>query len=520
MMLPPGAHKAFDNLLDWVEKPEWEPVYAGAHDAHVNRMAEFLEMDGDGVRGMLDSLDGPVREMLFVFILEDFLAGRHGNGAGMNVIDDYLLRRGWRESVPGRRYLESLRDSRVSLYEVTGVDPGRGLRLRDMLFGGKAFAVREEAGSRNADPWDRLAARVVSVDGEYYFTGGILPCSHEMLRHALREIDWEVGNLRNDLRKDYRQTHGKSSKPPRISRREALEMLPMAQILTSVWMSDCMVQAASPLPPVENTDGETVLLGQVRFPLRGTMAAVAAVLDGIEGFGRVRRSGDPSNPETGNGTEETQEAADGQEWLWGAPGDPGYRSSRNRDGNPVKDRVDGTGEEIGITVMGRAVLRADSLVLTANSRERCERGQALLASRLGELVGCPVILYRNPLKVLEEFGGPDEPDGGSDEHPDRGTDTGPDEGDDPAEKVPPEEARRFVHAQHDRHYRNVLDNAVPMLGGRTPRDAAKVRGKVRCQVVDWLKVLENFEHRRARLAGEEPYDMGWIWQELGIRRPV
>lgn len=513
MMLPPSVHKAFDNLIKWVEKPEWEPAYVHVFGAHIDLITDYLEMDEDE---LLEVLEGSVRDMFFMCVMEDFLSSRYGVGAEANPVGDYLSRRGWRESVPGRRYLESLRDSRMSLYEVVGIDPGKGLRLRDILYGGKAFAVREEIGSRNANLWDHLAARVVIVNGEYYFTGGILPYSHEMLRHARWEIDWEVGNLRSDLRKDYRKTHGKSSKPPRISRREALELLPMAQILTYIWVSDCILQATTPPPPLKNTDGDTIMLGEVRFPLQGKKAAVAAVLDGIEGFGRMEQEGNPVNPETGKGMEETQETADGQEWLWGASGDPGSRSSLDRDGDPVMDRTDDSDEEVGITVLGRAVLHPDSLVLTANSKERCEQGRTLLASRLGELVGCPVILYRNP---LEELGGLDELDGEAGEHPDRGTDTVLDEGGDPAEKVPPEEVRRFVHAQYDRHYRNVLDKPVPMLGGRTPRDAAKVRGKVRSQVVDWLKVLENFEHRRARLAGDEPYDMGWIWQELGIRRP-
>ena len=49
---------------------------------------------------------------------------------GQNVIDDYLKRRGWRESVPAKRYLQAHKKSVMSLYEVTETRPGRCLSSR------------------------------------------------------------------------------------------------------------------------------------------------------------------------------------------------------------------------------------------------------------------------------------------------------------------------------------------------------------------------------------------------------
>ena len=104
--------------------------------------------------------------MLSVFILEDFFTTRFGEHGELNVIDDYLKRRGWRESVPARRYLEALRDSIVSLYEVVDIVPGRRMTVRDLILGGDAVRVEEKLGSEGAAPWDRLAARVVAVNGK------------------------------------------------------------------------------------------------------------------------------------------------------------------------------------------------------------------------------------------------------------------------------------------------------------------------------------------------------------------
>ena len=68
----------------------------------------------------------------------------------------------------------------------------------------------------------------------------------------------------------------------------------------------------------------------------------------------------------------------------------------------------------------------------------------------------------------------------------------------------------------DGHYRDVLDQPVPMLGGETPRAAVKTDSG-RIKVVDWLKMMEN---RTAKSAEPDSpmatYSFGWLWTELGI----
>lgn len=47
---------------------------------------------------------------------EDFLGRRYEDG---NIVDLYLKRRGWKETVLNRAYFAALRDAPVSLYEVS-----------------------------------------------------------------------------------------------------------------------------------------------------------------------------------------------------------------------------------------------------------------------------------------------------------------------------------------------------------------------------------------------------------------
>ena len=77
---------------------------------------------------------------------------------------------------------------------------------------------------------------------------------------------------------------------------------------------------------------------------------------------------------------------------------------------------------------------------------------------------------------------------------------------------------RVMHSYLDDHYRRTLDDPLPMLDGKTLREAAATR-KGRDRVVDWLKQLENAEHHRAAQQGHRPYDTAWLWRELGIEAP-
>ncbi len=86
---------------------------------------------------------------------------------------------------------------------------------------------------------------------------------------------------------------------------------------------------------------------------------------------------------------------------------------------------------------------------------------------------------------------------------------------DAADAIPPEVAAEVLREHLDRHYRACLDQQIPVLDGKTPRQAAKNKSG-RERLVEWLKLIENGEARRARDQDQEPYDFEWMWQELGL----
>ncbi|MDE0390638.1 MAG: hypothetical protein OXI57_01045 [Rhodospirillales bacterium] len=464
----PGVDKAKENLVKWAAREEWEEPHAEIYATHIEPVADIVDMSGDEIAALL----GDSAVMLHFFITEDFFAARFGEEDELNLIDDYLKRRGWRETVSARRYLEALRDSHVSLYEIVDIDPGRSVTVRDLILGGEAVTVNEKLGSKSLARWDRVAARIVTVNGKEVFTGGILRFRHEASQELLSAFDELANRMIEKLREEAEE--GSEDLPLELEtvRRYIVRGLPCAPIFSEHWTVDTVMRMQAPPPEFRNSDDEAIVFCEVRFPIAGDEARLAAVLDGIEAFERVE--GDEAH------------------WAWLAPGSPFHRMDGDGGDPPAAEAED----TIRMTSLGDAALQSGALVLTVNSQKRAERGRDLLASRLGDLVGSPLISHRDPEQAMAEHA----------EQPD--DELG----------IPPEEAARIIHAYFDEHFRRTLDEPLPILDGKTPRQAAATP-EGRAQAIDWLKQMENTEHHRAAQQGEKPYDTAWIWRELGLEAP-
>lgn len=150
--------------------------------------------------------------------------------------------------------------------------------------------------------------------------------------------------------------------------------------------------------------------------------------------------------------------------------------------------VAGTPEE-GI-VLGEVRLIGSRLRLQCLSRGRLRAGKRFLAGLLGGLVRHRIDDLRRPeaFRQARLLGGDAEP-------------------------LPPDAAsvvRQFLQS----YYRRWVDEPVPALGGRSPRQAcASPEGRL--QVVELLKFLENMEEKKKR-AGQPFVEVNLIRRELGL----
>jgi hypothetical protein len=225
-----------------------------------------------------------------------------------------------------------------------------------------------------------------------------------------------------------------------------------------------------------NSDGDEIVFCEARFPL--TPAASEKVV----------RSCLRDVPALREASETV--------WNWVET-----KSTPNRQDARTAPKLAKTGQsylvtlEDGATVLGTVELTENAVVLTTNSSARAERGQALLASALGELVRTPLTKIETVEQVMAS----------RQSHAVN-----------PSNEIPPDVQAEVVRVALDKHYRQILDQPVSMLGDITPRAAAKTK-KDREKLVAWLKFLEN-QTKRHRGAGDPlgAYDFAWMWVELGV----
>ncbi len=92
----PGADKAIDNLLKWSAKEDWNSFREQVFAEHFDMICDRFDTTKQEIADLLGDSFG----MVFGCVLEDFFTARFGDEGEKNVIDDYLRRRGWRESKP------------------------------------------------------------------------------------------------------------------------------------------------------------------------------------------------------------------------------------------------------------------------------------------------------------------------------------------------------------------------------------------------------------------------------------
>jgi SEC-C motif-containing protein len=300
------------------------------------------------------------------------------------------------------------------------------------LRSGESVWVRERSATRQLERWDVVAARIAEEED------GILGLEGGAY---LFPPDAKSGLLER-LNKEERKLR---------RRNDALDddMLfrRFAPIVHSLWLARA---APRPRPRIVTAEGDDMVFGKCVFDVLDERA----LRDALDRHAEL-----VAEPDGG--------------YMW------------------VEDSRDGFTRTLGgITVEG------GRLTLNVTSRQRAERGRALLANASGAAIRHRATRYESVESVMKT----------------RPTSRAvlPEE----EVEIPPAEAARVLAEFKDRHYRTWPDMPLPALGGRTPRHAARLK-TVRPRLIDLLKDLENHEARAAS-PGSPAYDFGWMWRELGL----
>jgi hypothetical protein len=359
------AH-SISGLIKWVHREDWNEPFARLLALHIEPACVAA---GVPIEEVADLIGQEHSDVLWGCAFEDFLTLDLEDGR--NIVADYLKRRGWKESATSKAYMTALRSSVMSLYEISDVVVNESFLARDLLRGGEPVRVSERSGTRYLKQWDRIAARLVRVGNRFQMAGGVLPLDLEASEDLLEDFR----HARKAAVRRVRKRQGKgSSGPPIPARVDTLcddEVLrESAFLFTHAWLASALDKILHPkAPQLCNRDGDAIAPTTIKFPLSVSPSAdaVARTLNSLAWL----------QPE------------DATFWTW--------IETREK----VKPK-DGAGRAIittrlddGTIALGTIELTQDALVLEANSRERAERGRALIELAVGELISAPVVESRD-----------------------------------------------------------------------------------------------------------------------------
>ena len=463
-----NAH-SLQGLMKWLTRAEWGDWFAEVYDYHLLPACRRTGFDADEVMAILG--ESWFMTTVWGCAFEDFLT-REG-ADGRNIVDDYLKRRGWKESASARAYMSALRTSVMSVYEVSDIIHDTSFWARDLVRGGEPILISERLATRSLKQWDRIATRVVRIGSQMLISVAVLPYDREasekvlkLLRNVAKRTDKEKQKLADRVGRDVND-------PAIVNGFSQTALLrAAAPTITTMWLIDIIDRAIVPqIPEVRNAEGDELVFYTVHYPFA----------DGAADDIRLALSRCP---------EFRQENATFRNWIGPLRSAKSFGSQKQ----PRKSQTFTTTLDDGSLVLGTVELKDKALILSVNSQSRAERGRALLSEALHGLLAQPLV----EIQTLEQCMATRDSA--------------------PAAKLnlSEDERRAIIHEGLDRHYQDLLDQPIPALGNKSPRASVKT-SRGRDKVVDWLKTLEN---HTAKFAGHNDemasYDFSWLWAELGV----
>jgi hypothetical protein len=358
-----SAH-SLQGLMKWLTRAEWRDRFAEVYDHHLLPACRRTGFDAEEVIAILG--ENWFMTTVWGCAFEDFLTRESADGR--NIVDDYLKRRGWKESASARAYISALRTSVMSLYEVSGIVRDTSFRARDLVRGGDPILISESLATRSLAQWDRIATRVVEVGSQMRISGAVLPYDRDasekvlkLLRNVAKRTDKEQRKLADLVHRDVNHPAIVNSFSQTALLRAA------APAITTVWLIDIIDRAtAQQIPEVRNAEGDELLFCTVHYPF-------------ADGTGP-----DDIRLALNRCPELRQENA--TFWNWIGPRRSAKALSARKRSLKFQTFLDDNA-----LVFGSVELKDKGLILSVNSQARSERGRALLSEVLDGLVVQPLV---------------------------------------------------------------------------------------------------------------------------------
>src|SRR5215204_4895674 len=364
-----------EGLMKWATREPWRDRFEAVLEDHVLPTCDETGIEADEIVSILG--EDLFMSAVWASAFEDMMTREFDDGS--NIVDDYLKRRGWKETASVRAYIAALRDSVVSLYEVSDVVLDESFRARDLVRGGEPVLISERSATRTLKQWDRFAGRVVQVGQQTQISGAVLSFEYDTSENLIEGLR-SIGKLTRKEKKELAKAIGEDFDPTIIANLSETERLRAASsTFTTCWLVDAIYQAEQPeMPDLRNADGDELLQCTVRFPLADGTADddVRAALDSCADL----------RPATAT------------HWNWVRLKKRAAASATRA--RPSESLTIETTRDDGLLLLGSVALDGGALVLSVNSLERSERGIELFSTVLGARVGQPLVVTETVEQML------------------------------------------------------------------------------------------------------------------------
>lgn len=153
-------------------------------------------------------------------------------------------------------------------------------------------------------------------------------------------------------------------------------------------------------------------------------------------------------------------------------------------------------KEGSATILGRAEIKDNKLILESNSKKRLEKGKKLILEALSDAIVHKVDTFQDPMEAMKSY---------KESSPEK-----------PKNELPMEIQQQVYTQFMQKHCEKWLKDKIPALDGRTPMQAVKTEEGKR-KVIELLKSFENSEEHNKK-EGRPYYDISWMWGKLGLIR--
>jgi len=365
--------------------------------------------------------------------------------------------------VTERGILEEQLKSVLSVYEVLESHSERAeIRIRD-LFTDEEFVAHDVAGSRQLVQWDIMISRLMRIEGRLRLSG-IISTLAPAQRHALlRYVNLE--------REAFQRETGQRD----------LNVFLKARGYCFYQFIRAEKQRDWPMPALQTSDHHSLVFCKSIYRLENYHGAAF----------RLKEAPDFELEEAGGGSTPNKLRF---VWLKRGPSRDLIQEGGLTQGIQIQTSRLATQHSHPVSVLGAVTLNEEEMVLETLSRERLEAGKRRLQTLLGGYVTFKLDTLQSP-EALRDQAAKEARQEKIPETP-----------------LPTESERRVVESMLRNHYERWIDEPLPALDGKTPRQAAAT-AEGRARVEDLIRSIENREARK-RLNQEISIDPSFLRQRL------